>query len=135
MNAVDLDILSRTVWGEARGESHLGKIAVARVIINRFNSGKWFAGKTIAETCQKPWQFSCWNAGDPNRAKMLSLSATDPTLQDCRVASEQSEHIGNLPDWFDAATHYHTANVHPEWAHGHSPVGQIGAHLFYTGIN
>ena len=31
----DIDILVRTVYGEARGESALGKLAVAWVVVNR----------------------------------------------------------------------------------------------------
>lgn len=57
----DIDILARTIYGEARGEKTAGKKAVACVIMNRYKAKKWFSGKTIAETCQKPWQFSCWN--------------------------------------------------------------------------
>ena len=44
----DVDILARTIYGEARGESEIGKRAVASVILNRYKSGKWFAGDTIA---------------------------------------------------------------------------------------
>ena len=54
----DLDILARTIYGEARGEKTVGKKAIACVVLNRYKSGKWFAGKTIAETCQKIYQFS-----------------------------------------------------------------------------
>ncbi len=31
----DIDILARTVYGEARGESELDKLAVAWVVVNR----------------------------------------------------------------------------------------------------
>ena len=44
----DIDILARTIYGEARGEKTAGKKAVACVIMNRYKSKKWFAGKTIA---------------------------------------------------------------------------------------
>ena len=36
----DRDILARTLWGEARGESLVGRIAVAWTIRNRVNDGK-----------------------------------------------------------------------------------------------
>lgn len=36
----DRDILARTLWGEARGESLAGQIAVAWTIRNRVNEGK-----------------------------------------------------------------------------------------------
>lgn len=42
MSATDKDreILARTLWGEARGESLSGQIAVAWTIRNRVNDGK-----------------------------------------------------------------------------------------------
>lgn len=52
-----------TVLGEARGESDLGKCAIAHVILNRARR----SGRSVADTCLAPWQFSCWNAADPNR--------------------------------------------------------------------
>ena len=66
----DRDILARTLWGEARGESLAGQIAVAWTIRNRVNDGKdksWW-GEGYAGVCQKPYQFSCWNRNDPNFA-------------------------------------------------------------------
>jgi N-acetylmuramoyl-L-alanine amidase len=134
MTPHDLDILSRTIYGEARGEPAEGKAAVGRVIINRWQSGKWFAGKTIAETCLKPWQFSCWNANDPNRAKLLAVSKDKPSMRNCIRAAEAAEK-GDGPEWLVGCTHYHTAAVKPKWADGQEPAGQIGAHLFYRNIN
>lgn len=132
MTPHDLDILARTIYGEARGETAEGKIAVGRVIINRWKSGKWFAGKTIAETCQKPWQFSAWNENDPNRAKLLA--ATPEKLANSIRAAKAAE-AGEGPEWLQGCTHYHTTAVKPKWADGHKPVGQIGSHLFYRNIN
>ena len=36
----DHDILARTLWGEARGETLAGQIAVVWTIRNRVNDGK-----------------------------------------------------------------------------------------------
>jgi N-acetylmuramoyl-L-alanine amidase len=132
MTPHDLDILARTIYGEARGETAEGKIAVGRVIINRWKSGKWFAGKTIAETCQKPWQFSCWNTNDPNRAKLLA--ASHQKLANSIRAAEAAER-GDGPDWLEGCTHYHTTAVAPKWSIGQKPVGHIGTHVFYRNIN
>jgi hypothetical protein len=46
----DRDILARTLWGEARGESLAGQIAVAWTIRNRVNDGNaksWWGGRAI----------------------------------------------------------------------------------------
>ena len=72
----EIDILARTIWGEARGEGSQGMQAVANVIQNRVKQGGWW-GATFAEVCKKKSQFSCWNEGDPNHAKLLAVTMTD----------------------------------------------------------
>ena len=67
----DTDILARTIYGEARGESISGQEAIASVILNRVafakRRGRYWWGNTIAGVCLAPWQFSCWNENDLNR--------------------------------------------------------------------
>jgi len=73
MTDYDFEIMAKTIYGEARGESRQGQKAVACVIFNRFRSGKWFAAKTLAGVCLKPLQFSCWNKSDPNSQILANL--------------------------------------------------------------
>jgi len=54
-----VDVLTRTVYGEVRGESEAGQAAVAWVIRNRVAKGRAQMGKTIKDVCLKPSQFSC----------------------------------------------------------------------------
>lgn len=64
----DRDILARTLWGEARGESQAGMEACAWTIRNRVLDGRaksWW-GEGYAGVCQKAWEFRCWNANVPN---------------------------------------------------------------------
>ena len=71
----DRDVLARTIWGEARGESSAGKVAVAWTIRNRVFDGKeksWW-GEGYAGVCQAPWQFSCWNKTDPNYPFLIAV--------------------------------------------------------------
>lgn len=127
----DIDVLARTIYGEARGESKIGKMAVASVILNRYKSGKWFAGKTIEETCKKAWQFSCWNFGDPNREKLIK--ATKEELGECLTIARDAVD-GKFKDIVCGSCHYHTKQVQPSWARGKVPTIEIGNHLFYKGI-
>lgn len=127
----DIDILARTIYGEARGEKTIGKKAIACVVLNRYKSGKWFAGKTIAETCQKKYQFSCWNPTDPNRQKILE--ASDSELAEYKKIAEDFI-TGKEKDFLCGSTHYHTLNIKPAWANGKKADFQIGQHLFYVGI-
>jgi spore germination cell wall hydrolase CwlJ-like protein len=125
----ELDVMARTVFGEARGEPKEGKIAVAWVIKNRADNPKWW-GKSIVSVCQAPWQFSCWNKNDPNRAKLLAVLDSDPVFQEClEVCLGVID--GTYPDPTDGANHYHTKAVRPHWAMNEEPTVTIGNHLFY----
>lgn len=133
-----IDTLARTLWGEARGEPVRGIEAVAAVIVNRVaaaaaRGGFWWGDSVIA-VCRKPYQFSCWNAGDPNRAKLLAVTQADPVFATCLRVARRAV-AGVLTDPTRGATHYHRAGLHPTWASGHSPCAEIGAHLFYNTVD
>jgi len=88
----EIEVLARTLYGEARGEPVAGKEAVASVVMNRVrrsqekSSGYWW-GNDVITVCTKPWQFSCWNVDDPNRPKLLTVEAKDRNYQSCiRIA-------------------------------------------------
>ncbi len=134
VTAQDLDTLARTLYGESRGESWLGKVAVAWVIWNRVKTPKrrrWW-GDTIHEVCTYPMQFTCWNRDDPNRPKMerLTLKA-DPAFREC-LAAGAAAISGLEPDPTEKATHYYVAmSPEPRWARGIEPIAEVGRHLFF----
>ena len=128
------NILARTLWGEARGESCIGMRAVACVVLNRLqvaqeNEGYWW-GDTIEEICTKPWQFSCWNRNDPNRKKLLSITDKDPLFR-CALQIEKEAQSAILRDITFGATHYHHVDLIPHWTKGEAVLVRIGSHLFY----
>lgn len=135
----DLDTLIRTIHGEARGEPMLGKVAVAHVILNRVRNPSWWSRKagadipddTVRAVCLKPWQFSCWNHNDPNRAEIIK--ATAPELRDESTAAGYAT-SGIWADPTGGACHYHTVGLTPPWSQGRKPDLQIGGHVFYRGI-
>lgn len=134
----DTDILARTIYGEARGELVRGQEAVAAVIINRVRrardrGGRYWWGSTIEEVCTKPWQFSCWNAKDPNRGKIVDVTPENRIFQTClRVARRAVS--GTLADTTNGATHYHTKGIRPAWSRRRSPCVEIGQHQFYNDV-
>lgn len=70
------DALTLTALGEARGDDHDGssleeRVAVMCVIRNRVIAERY--GGTWAAVMFGLRQFSCWNAGDSNRAYLLNL--------------------------------------------------------------
>ena len=131
----DLEIMARTIYGEARGEKWAGKVAVAWVIRNRAeadlgrdNRPDWW-GEGIAGVCLRPWQFSCWNAKDKMRPKIEAADSLK--LADCiRVAFAVL--TDEEPDPTKGATHYYASYIpEPKWAQGRTPTTVIGLHKFY----
>ncbi len=133
----EVEVLARTLYGEARGEELAGIEAVASVILNRVafakRRGRYWWGNDVKSVCLKPAQFSCWNEADPNRKRLLALNPRDPAYRLCKRIAKRAV-AGELPDQTDGATHYHTHAVDPFWARGHVPVAEIGNHLFYKNI-
>ncbi|WP_202949827.1 cell wall hydrolase [Reyranella massiliensis] len=139
-NDHDVLMLARTLWGEARGEPTEGQVAVAWVIRNRAARGR-FAGRlfgqegAVAFVCLQPWQFSCWNEGDPNRARLLALRDDQ-----CRGQIGTASNVldGLVPDPTDGADRYHTIEPPPgaeawppDWASTMRETARFGGHVFY----
>lgn len=132
-----VDVLARTLWGEARGESVRGKEAVAAVVINRVRrararGGYWWGG-SVVEVCRRPWQFSCWNDGDPNATKCAAVTVEDRNFRACLRIARRAV-AGVLDDPTGGATHYHHRAVVPPWTRGRVPSAEIGNHLFYNDV-
>jgi len=133
MTNSDLDIMARTIFGEARGEGFEGKLAVAHVILNRVKK-RHRKEVTIAGVCTEPYQFSCWLRDDLNRAKMEAITVDHPVFRDC-LAALKAIAQGDDEDMTLGSTHYHSTAISPAWAGGKDPVVTIGRHAFYNDID
>jgi len=131
----DIDIMARTIYGEAAANSEKSAIAVANVIMNRVRYQNW--PSTIAEVCLQPWQFSCWNSNDPNRARILAADGKDKWFTRCRQIAAQvaREPGGSATDPTKTATHYHTFAVSPSWAKKKAACYNDGYHYYYNNID
>ena len=128
----DVDVTARTLYGEARGQPLDGLLAVAAVVMNRARAGRY--GASPADVCLRPWQFSCWNARDPNRAVIERVQPGLFMFDVCRLVASLAIR-GLLPDPTGGATHYHTKGVAPNWSRGKTPSAVIGDHLFFNDID
>lgn len=124
-----LDILARTIWGEARGEPQAGQIAVAYVAKNRARKPGWWGGDIIS-VCQARDQFSCWRPTDPNRPKLLGVTTSDPVFVNILKIARKVM-AGEVADPTDGATSYHTLDCHPGWDANLCVTARIGNHIFY----
>lgn len=131
----DHDILARTLYGEARGEFQktdgglAALIAVGNVIMNRVKHPTCFQ-RTVQEVCQHPFQFSCWNANDPNARIVRDVTDKNALFKEClRVAQNVMD--GTWPDLTQGCDHYHTIHVAPYWSRGKKPKYKVGRHIFF----
>lgn len=133
----DQDTMARTLYGEARGEGRDGLVGVANVILNRFalwDRHPHFGHGTIESVCLAPWQFSCWNEGDPNLNKLVKVTAEDPAFADCLQVAEDALN-GLLEDNTNGATYYYVrGSKMPQWAFGKDSCAVVGRHLFFKDI-
>lgn len=136
--------VAATLWAEARSEPVQGIIAVANVIRNRYQHPGWW-GQDPSDVVTKKAQFSCWTpaGGAGNYKRLLGLMQqfaagtpiTDPGVRECIGIAHLL--LGDyLRDNTKGADHYHTATLtpRPAWAMGHTPVIQVGSHVFYADI-
>ncbi len=85
VNSSDLNLLSRLVYGEARGEPYKGQVAVAAVILNRVSSPNF--PNTVAGVMYQSGAFDAVSDGQvnltPNQtaksAAQDALNGWDPT--------------------------------------------------------
>ena len=132
----DIDVLARTIYGEARGEFFRADggiaslIAVANVVMNRLNQRTWF-GDSITGVCLKPWQFSCWNKNDPNYSLLREPFISDNVFAHCMKVADQVV-FDEWPDLTGGANHYHTVGLSPKWSDGQKPCFKLGRHIFYN---
>jgi len=124
-----IDTMARTLWGEARGEGRAGMEAVASVIMNRVNDPRRWPND-VTGVARQPWQFSAWNANDPNLPRMQRVTDSDPQF---RIALDIARNAinGTLQDRTNGANHFHTHAVRPSWSRGVTPVAMIGGHRFF----
>jgi N-acetylmuramoyl-L-alanine amidase len=134
----DIDILARTIYGEARGEFYHQSggftpfISIANVVMNRLKAPNRF-GNTISKICQKRFQFSCWNKNDPNFSVITTVCKDgNPLFEWIYHTAEQVSH-GHWPDITFGSNHYYSISMAspPKWAIGRPLQVRIGRHLFY----
>ena len=121
-------IVAQTILAEARGDGRAGMYAVAACIKVRAQKRKL----SFSQVCLQPYQFSCWNANDPNRKKMntfLTLPQAEYALHLARNMDKlNTKFIGN-------ADHYMTVRLwktnRVKWARGKKPVAFAGSHAFF----
>lgn len=128
-----LDMLTRTILGEAGNQSPVGQAAVAHVILNRVKDGG-YGGDNPTSVVLAPSQFESWGT---RTKELATIPRTSPEYQSA-LAIAKGVAAGDIPDPTSGATHY--ANVDTVksrgnnkamgWINGMQNVTKIGDHTF-----
>lgn len=124
--------LARAVYFEARSESALGQMAVAKVILNRVRSPQYpnticgvvYQGTQRRNSCQ--FSFAC--DGQPDDVRQAAAWAQAKSVAQRAIKGDM-----DLGRGMDHATSYHADYVTPRWAKALRKVSRIGRHIFYSG--
>jgi N-acetylmuramoyl-L-alanine amidase len=112
----DLDYLAHTIYGEARGESFEGKVAVAAVVLNRADSGQF--GNSIREVIFQMGAFSAVSDGQ------YYLQPDDASYEAAREAL-------NGWDPTNGAIYFWNPNTATDgWVYTRTVIKTIGNHVF-----
>lgn len=122
--------LAKAVYFEARSESELGQLAVAKVVLNRVKDpnypkticGVVYQGSDRRNSCQ--FSFACDGVADEVKSK----TAWDRSKRVAQkaIAGDQTIRV------IGAATNYHADYVRPKWAKEMRKLIKIGRHIFYS---
>ena len=119
----ELLCLAQAVYFEARGEPLSGQLAVAQVVINRAESGRFAASYCGVVT--QPAQFSFVRGGripTPNAGSSAWTRAKAVAL----IADR-----GLWPSEAGDALYFHASHVRPGWARARTTLATIDRHVFY----
>ncbi len=112
----DVYLLARVVYGEARGETYTGKVAVAAVVLNRVESSKF--PNSMAKVVYQPGAFSIVDDGQ------INLSPDQEALKAARDAINGWDPSGG------ALFYYNPAKTTNKWIKSRPVIVTIGEHVF-----
>lgn len=126
--AKERNCLAQAIYYEARGETRVGRMAVAEVVLNRTRHhmypnticGVVYQGAERRTGCQ--FSFTCTGA-----------TARKPGGPVWDEANKLAAHVmlGAEEAATGGATHYHTVAVNPRWSGSLVHTRTIGSHIFY----
>lgn len=112
----DIRLMANAVHGEARGESYVGKVAVAAVILNRLNSSLF--PNTVSQVIFEPGAFTAVADGQ------IWLTPDEESLRAVRDAINGWDPTGG------ALYYYNPAKTTNRWIYSRPVIKRIGKHVF-----
>jgi len=112
----DINLLARLIYGEARGESYVGQVAVGAVVMNRIKSASF--PNTMSGVIYQSYAFTAVNDGQIN----LTPNAT------ARKAALDA--INGWDPTYGAIYYYNPAVATSQWIFTRQTTVTIGNHVF-----
>ncbi|MBA4046587.1 MAG: cell wall hydrolase [Erythrobacter sp.] len=119
----EMRCLAGAVYFEARGEPLAGQLAVAQVIINRSEDGRF--PRSYCGVVAQPGQFSFM------RGRQMPAVRTGTPAWNRAVAIAEIAHKGLWESEAGDAVFFHARYVKPSWSHTKTRLAQIDTHIFY----
>jgi hypothetical protein len=116
----EMECLASAVYFESKGEPLDGQLAVAQVILNRVEAGRF--GASVCGVVKAPKQFSFVKGG-------AMPAPTNMAQWDTAKAIALIATSGSWPEIVPDATHFHATRVSPGWKLRR--VATVGQHVFY----
>lgn len=115
-NDSDVNLLAKLIYGEARGESYVGQVAVGAVVMNRIKSASF--PNTMAGVIYQSYAFTAVNDGQIN----LTPNAT------AKKAAQDA--MNGWDPTYGAIYYYNPATATSSWIFSRSTTVTIGNHIF-----
>ena len=112
----DINLLARLIYGEARGESYVGQVAVGAVVMNRIKSSSF--PNTMAGVIYQRYAFTAVDDGQIN----LTPNAT------ARKAAEDA--MNGWDPSYGAIYYYNPRTATSSWIFSRTTTVTIGNHVF-----
>lgn len=112
----DVYLLARVIYGEARGESYTGQIAVGAVVMNRIKSSSF--PNTISAVIYQPYAFTAVLDGQIN------------LTPDSRAISAAKEAMNGYDPTYGALYYYNPSTATSSWIFSRKTTVVIGRHVF-----
>lgn len=119
----ELRCLAGAVYFEARGEELAGQLAVAQVIVNRTEDGRF--PRSYCGVVAQPGQFS------------FMRGTRMPSVREGTAAWTRAVAVAQIADkglWeseAEGAVFFHASRVRPSWSRTKTRLAQIDTHIFY----
>jgi hypothetical protein len=119
----EMRCLAGAVYFEARGEALAGQLAVAQVIVNRTEDGRF--PRSYCGVVSQPGQFSFM------RGKRMPAVREGSPAWERAVAVAHIAHQGLWDSQAGNAVFFHARYVKPGWSRTKTRLAQIDTHIFY----